>query len=161
MSNPHRTLAFYALALSVIVAWACLGCVVRTANGQGARNPSDGVADRDLAYFPEAMALLDKSDAALGAQRYDDVIALARQVDPKVDEEKVHVEKTVAAGEAEWRIRDAAIVLEGLALRGAGRDLDALLAIRDRNFHAGACGDSLLARCGEHADWLKRPSPAS
>jgi len=153
------------LASLALASTLAIGCVIRQIPDEDAKRPSSRLPRGQAAdharieeqYFPQTVAALAKSDEALAAQRYDDALAAARRAIELVKTESN--DYGVAAREARGRLQLQAWAWEGQALRGLGRDMDALLAVGAESYWPSNCRIDLRPRCNEYAKWLVEKFP--
>lgn len=124
----------------------------------GGRQAEDHAAI-ELRYFPKTVALLDRAESALEAKSYDDALADARNAMEASSKEMSATSYGVAESEAHTRLVAQARMIEGVALRGLGKDLDALIAIGKVRYEPDGCRIDLRERCREHAEWLAKTFP--
>jgi hypothetical protein len=155
------------IVLTSALSLALAGCVVKYTpadspdSQKGAkrlpRGQAQDHADIEAKRYPKTVAALAKADDALDAQRYDDALAAAREARDALDAE--NGDHGIAASEANGRLRVQVWAWEGQALRGLGRDIDALVAVGAGSYWPSNCRIDLRPRCGEYAKWLAGKFP--
>jgi hypothetical protein len=160
MSTQQRSTVMLALLLA--------GCGIikieypedRKKHADQEKQPSNLAVDVDRRVYPETMKHLDAADEALGKKSFDQALELVRkgrkQLQAEYDAKGL---KDVVVSEAEQRVSMRAMLFEGEALRGLGREVDALLSVGPRVFDSGLCKSGLKPRCDEHAEWLNKTFP--
>jgi hypothetical protein len=111
--------------------------------------------------FPESVRLLRQADDALSAKQYDAALSAARSASASLEKEYAqHANPDVALQEAYQRLGLQQWYLEGSALRALGKDVEALLALKNLTFEALNCRIDLRPKCREYADWLGQTFPS-
>jgi hypothetical protein len=138
---------------------AATGCVVKyTSPAELAAQRREVAQVRAQGGLDSTITLLGRAHAALGNESYQEAMEFAHQAKDAIPGD---------CAKAPWGCKpnpveaaNATIVsIEGMALRGLHRDVDALIVhLRDESA-LGGCGEMFRDRCNEHRAWLKRTFP--
>jgi hypothetical protein len=110
--------------------------------------------------FPDVVAAIGRADDALTASHFADALATARGAASSLATELHAKPDNVPTRESAERLELQVRMLEGLAFRGLGQDVDAAMSLGWAEFNAESCRIDLRPRCREYTAWLAKTFPS-